>query len=281
MKINKLVLILSHFVLIRIFVVCALVVFSTVINASNSWNDFHWARTNNPFVLLVVNSVTPNWQPALNSSLSLWSMSNVLDLNITSYNDRRNIRKRCPMVQGQMRVCNAAYGYTGWIGLATIAIDSNAHIVKGTAKMNDSYASYWTTEKMNHVICQEIGHVLGLDHVSTDGSSQQTCMDYSQDPNSQWPNTHDYEQLLASYNDIDTYDSYENGTDSGSDDSGGKCNAPKGKGCNKGQNAGVPPAPPMGKRVIQGRNFEIWVAPRANNGLWIHHVYLIPQGSHD
>ena len=52
-------------------------------------------------------------------------------------------RKRCTSVTGAIRVCNAAYGNNGWLGLASINLDSKGHIVKGTAKMNDSYASYY------------------------------------------------------------------------------------------------------------------------------------------
>ena len=56
--------------------------------------------------------------------------------------------------------------------------------------MNDFYQSYWAIPgEKNHVICQEIGHVLGLGHTSEDGTSQGTYMDYSTDINSQWPKT--------------------------------------------------------------------------------------------
>jgi hypothetical protein len=176
------------------------------------------------------------------------------------------------MVQGQMRVCNAAYGYNGWLGLATIGLDPNGHIDRGTAKMNDSYSWYWTFEEKNHVMCQEIGHVFGLGHTSEDGSSQQSCMDYSTDPLSQWPNQHDYDQLTAIYGHTDSYNSYDDGSGSGGD-SGGGCTAPPGKGCNK-NGADVPP---MGVRVVRGPHHEIWVAPRGDGGLWIHHIRLAPK----
>ena len=46
---------------------------------------------------------------------------------------------------------------------------------------------------------QEVGHTLGLDHQSTDGSSLNTCMDYyhnaSADTLSIHPNQHDYDEL--------------------------------------------------------------------------------------
>lgn len=237
-------------------------------HADHSWNNYHWARTTTSFTLQVVDSVTSDWDYQLNESLIKWSQSTVLSANISSANDAKNVRKRCQMVKGQMRVCNAEYGYNGWLGLATIGLDSQGHIDRGTAKVNDSYTSYWTFEEKNHVMCQEIGHVFGLGHTSEDGSSQGTCMDYSTRPESQWPNQHDLDQLLIQYGHIDSYNSY----DDGGSDNTGTCNAPPGKGCNK------TPAvvPPMGVRVVSGAKHQIWVAARKDGGLWIHHIRLAP-----
>lgn len=255
--------------LVRLAVMFAVVAFPTATFASHSWNNYHWARTANPFTLLVVDSMTPDWDVELNTALTGWSAATVLDLSITSSDDSQKTRKRCSAVQGQMRVCNAEYGLNGWLGLASIYLDSNGHITQGTAKMNDSYSSYWSNlDEKNHVVCQEIGHVLGLDHTSTDGSSQGTCMDYSSDPNSQWPNQHDFDELAAIYAHLDSYNSYDTGSSGGG---GGVCSAPPGKGCNK--NAA---APPMGVRVHRGHNYEIWVAPGKDGGMWIHHIRLVP-----
>ena len=255
--------------LIRVPVFLVLAAFSLAAQADHSWNGYHWARTTTHFTLPVVDSVTTDWDGQLGESLARWSLSSVLAANVTSANDSTKTRKMCRMVQGQMRVCNAAYGFNGWLGLATIGLDPNGHIDRGTAKVNDSYSSYWTYEEKNHVMCQEIGHVLGLGHTSEDGSSQQTCMDYSSDPLSQWPNQHDYDQLVAIYGHADSYNSYDDGSGSG----GGVCNAPPGKGCNKN---GVD-VPPMGVRVARGPHHEIWVAPRGDGGLWIHHIRLAPR----
>ena len=110
----------------------------------------------------------------------------------------RLLRNNCNIANGQIRVCNFAYGTNGWLGLASLNIDSNNHILWGTAKVNDSYSM--TQADRNKVMCQEIGHLFGLGHTSENGSSQQTCMDYANDPtNSQWPNAHDYELLDQIY----------------------------------------------------------------------------------
>ena len=85
------------------------------------------------------------------------------------------------MVAGTTQVCNGTYGYNGWLGLATINVTPDKHITQGSAKMNDSYfnsSTYNNPNEREHVMCQEGGHTFGLDHQSTDGSAQNTCMDY-------------------------------------------------------------------------------------------------------
>ncbi len=240
--------------------------------ASHSWGTYHWARVANPFTLQVVDSVTPDWQGELNDTLVEWANSEVLDFADVAGSEDSKVRRRCPMVAGQIRVCNMTYGQNGWLGLATIGIDPNGHIDQGSAKLNDSYDWYFTAAEKNHVMCQEVGHLFGLGHTSEDGSSQSTCMDYSTDPDSQWPNAHDYLQLATIYATTDSYDSYDTGVPDG--DSGGGCN-PRAKKCNQAARA-LAEVPPMGVRVNRGRNFEIWIAARNDGGLWIHHVYLAP-----
>ena len=241
-------------------------------SANHSWNDYHWARQTNPLALQVVDSVTSDWDDVLDDSLWEWNKASVMALAETSQDDRKRTRKQCRSVNGQMRVCNHKYGFNGWLGMASINLDGDGHIVRGVAKVNDSYSSYWADPDFkNHVMCQEIGHVLGLDHTSTDGSSQATCMDYSSDTSSQWPNAHDYEMLVEIYTHSDSYDSYDTGSDS---DDGETCNAPPGKGCNKNQAGEIPP---MGLRVHRGPGFEIWVAPGEHGTTWIHYVTLVPE----
>jgi hypothetical protein len=249
--------------------------------ANHSWNNYHWARTTSSFTLQVIDSTTTAWDYAFVESLARWGQSNALEFNVVSVQDDSRTRKRCPASAGQMRVCNAEYGQNGWLGLATIGLDSNGHIDQGTAKMNDSYAWYYDANpgEDNHVMCQEIGHVFGLGHTSEDGSSQNTCMDYSSSQGSQWPNSHDFQMLSDIYSHVDAYNSYAGADGGGGGGGGGTCNAPPGKGCNK-SGAGAGGVPPMGLRVHKNMNHEVWVASRPDGGLWVHHVYLVPGSEH-
>lgn len=259
----------------KVAAVSTLAVLAAPAQAEHSWSIYHWARTSNPMPLEVVDSVTADWQGEFVDSMDDWNESSVLDMPISQGDGSRKARKRCTTISGKMRVCNASYGRNGWLGLASINLDGERHITKGVAKLNDSYSSYWAaypTEKYS-VMCQEIGHVFGLDHTSTDGTDDNTCMDYSDDVTADKPNDHDYAQLASIYGHEDSYNSYDDGGSTGGD----TCNAPPGKGCNKNrghESAGE--VPPMGIRVTGNARFETWVASDGRGGYWIHHVILAP-----
>ena len=179
--------------------------FPTGTGASHSWGNYHWARTANPFNLKVVDSNTPDWDDELGAAKADWTQSTVLNMISGASDDTSRTRKRCPMVSGQVRSCNSTYGFNGWLGLASINI-SGSHITQGYSKMNDSYfngGGYSETNR-RHVMCQELGHTLGLGHTSEDGSDQNTCMDYSNDLGNPSPNSHDYAQLQTIYQHFDS-----------------------------------------------------------------------------
>ena len=61
------------------------------------------------------------------------------------------------------------------------------------------------------MVCQEVAHTFGLDHQSTDGSSQNSCMDYFSNTGanagstlSTKPNAHDFEELAIIYQHLDS-----------------------------------------------------------------------------
>ena len=66
-----------------------------------------------------------------------WGQSNVLNTTIVPGRTRP---KQCRPTAGRVEVCNASYGNTGWLGVATVWLQSGTtHIVQGTVKNNDFY----------------------------------------------------------------------------------------------------------------------------------------------
>ena len=183
------------------------VVWTGAAAAGHAWGDYHWARTSNPFTVPLGDNVSDtaasNWESALTNASVDWTRSSVLDSPVTP--GQAGNPKRCGAKNGRIEVCNARYGPNGWLGLAQIWT-SGSHIVKATAKMNDTYfdsPSYdFTAER--HVMCQEIGHGYGLHHQDESGADLNTCMDYSNALDNPSPNAHDYEQLEIIYAHVDS-----------------------------------------------------------------------------
>jgi hypothetical protein len=201
----------------RIFSVALLVgavaAFSAVpASATHSWNGYHWARTANPFTIKLGDNVSGTWDGLLATASSDWSKSTVLDTQIVAGGTRP---KSCRPTSGRVEVCSANYNNTGWLGLAQIWITGGTHITQGVVKNNDYYFGsstyqYNNTAEMLHVICQEIGHTLGLDHQDESGISLNTCMDYyhntsASDTKSTHPNQHDYDELATIYQHLDSF----------------------------------------------------------------------------
>ena len=183
-----------------------LVVFPSLTYADHSWGTYHWARTSNPFSLMLGDNVSSIWDPYLATTSSDWSVSGVLNTTIVP---GRTKPRQCRPTSGRVEVCATTYGNTGWLGVAQIWV-SGSHITQGSVKNNDTYfktAKYNTEAWRNLVMCQEVGHTLGLDHQDENFSNVAlgTCMDYSNDPDpNQHPNAHDYEQLETIYAHLDT-----------------------------------------------------------------------------
>jgi hypothetical protein len=176
--------------------------------------------------------VSSKWQQHLATADADWSAYAVLDTFIVPGGTRP---KSCRPTDGRVEVCNAGYGPTGWLGVAQIWI-SGSHITQGVTKLNDTYfdtATYDRPEWRNLVMCQEVGHTLGLNHQDEEfgNSPLGSCMDYTSDPGpNQHPNQHDYDLLEQIYSHLDSFNSYDDAPldGGGSGDDGGGDSACKG-----------------------------------------------------
>ncbi|HET7398807.1 MAG TPA: hypothetical protein VFJ94_09835 [Intrasporangium sp.] len=176
-------------------------------SATHSWGGYHWARTSNPFTVRLGDNVSSQWDTSLQGASADWTKSAVLDTSVVTGS---TAPKNCRPTAGRVEVCNARYGNTGWLGVASISVTGGVHITQGTVKLNDTYFStstYNTPAWRNLVTCQEIGHTLGLDHQDENFTNANlgTCMDYTNSPGTnQHPNKHDYDELALIYSHLDS-----------------------------------------------------------------------------
>ncbi len=195
-----------HKLLVGAVALLAVAALAGVSEATHSWGGYHWARSASPFTLKLGDNVSSAWDSYLATASGDWSLSSVLDTLIVAGGTNP---KSCKPLSGRVEVCSNKYGNNGWLGVATIWA-SGTHIVQGTVKVNDTYFNTATYNKpawRNLVICQEVGHTLGLDHQDENFNNAPlgTCMDYSRDPEpNQHPNQHDYEMLETIYAHLDS-----------------------------------------------------------------------------
>jgi hypothetical protein len=169
--------------------------------ANHAWKTYHWARTSNPFTLEFGDNMSDFWRPYLYNVATDWSRSEALDAAVGV---GHTVPIKCEASPGHIEICDEFYGETDWLGIAHIWTKA-MHITQGTVMMNNTYFTspvYDHPAWKNTILCQEIGHLLGLDHQDEDMTNVPlgSCMDYSLWPaNNQGPNLHDYWQLEKMY----------------------------------------------------------------------------------
>ena len=253
----------------------ALLMFSGgAVLATHAWGPYHWERDSNPLQLHIGNNLTaygsyPSADRShFDTAMDDWNTSSVLDLTEVDGAGLKN----CGAVNGRVEVCNDSYGFRrgGWLGVATIWADGD-HIVKATVQLNDTFlgdgGAYATSAWRQLVMCQEIGHVFGLDHQDENfnNTNLDTCMDYTNSPDSnQHPNQHDYQELADIYHHLDT------GSGGGGGDGGGNC-PPRNPNCAN----GALKAPPFSE--ASRANGSVYIDQMRNGLTRIKHVFWVPR----
>ena len=180
--------------------------------ASNSWSKYHWDISTADSITDPLNfgdQLTTNaWDISLAGASSDWNVSVLKNEIIAGSNTD------CDPVLGGVEVCNDVYGENGWLGIAQVWVyrGKDGHIAQGLVKVNDTYFNmprYDTKAWRDYVVCQEVGHTLGLGHQDEtfDNANLGTCMDYTNDPDgtisaqldNRHPNEHDYDVLTEKY----------------------------------------------------------------------------------
>lgn len=168
----------------KLFGVTALMVAATPAAAvlTPTWNGYRWARQTT-LQLKLADNVSTVWDSYLRTAATDWTVLDNIDLLVTAGTANP---KRCGAVTGTIQACSASYGNNGWLGLASIWL-TNGYITQATVKVNDYYYSdprYNNMAFRQSVMCQEVGHTLGLAHADENFTNLNlgTCMDYTNDP---------------------------------------------------------------------------------------------------
>lgn len=215
---------------IRLFLYVAVCLMLTALvpltaNASHSWGKNHWdlstADTEAEPLKLGDNLTTLPWTDSLNAASDDWNDS-VLKTEVTA--GMNSDPMNCEPTLDRVEACNAEYGDNGWLGIAQIWVyrGRSSHIAQGVVMFNDTYfnfSPYNSQPWRDFVMCQEVGHTLGLDHQDENFSNPNlgTCMDYTSDPDgtisdpdqldNRYPNQHDYDEMMAIYAHLNETDS--------------------------------------------------------------------------
>ncbi len=173
-------------------------------SADHSWNGYHWPSDNlSPTVVNKASS--PLYD--VPAGVTEWAeLPTLINPTLTNAN------------KGNITVTEAFSPF--WLGLARIFVE-DGHITKGEVKLNTRLLNSYGPVAADHVLCQEIGHVLGLDHNRTETG---TCMN-DQVLGFPTPNQHDTVQLNI------IYDGHTDAT--GGDDGGGGNGGGGGPPCEK------------------------------------------------
>jgi hypothetical protein len=166
----------------------------------------HWKRTATQISPPVGDNVSAAWDPYLQTAVADWNLSTVIQSPLVAGSASP---RTCSPVAGTIQVCSYTYGQTGWLSLASISL-SGGHVSQATIKLNDTYlaaAPYNSPSWRSALLCRELGRVYGLGPRNQDSSTDTTasCMEPTNTPaGNEHPDQHDYDQLLAIYNHVDS-----------------------------------------------------------------------------
>lgn len=151
----------------------------------------HWThQSGQERKIIIRDSTNDTWTNKLPNVLSDWGQSSefrfVKQQAATDSTSRLNCTM--PTDYGRVKVCNhGSYTFTG-AGRYTIKFNSEGHIQRGRVRLKNSVVD----ADRRPLMCQEIGHTLGLEHRMTTAS----CMWKNASEAADTPDTHDYEQLF-------------------------------------------------------------------------------------
>lgn len=102
-------------------------------NSTSEWES----RAGQGLSLEIQNSLDDTWTAIFEQAVSDWDNGDPDALTLTTRTI--SVDRACSSVDGVMKVCNANYGETGWLGLNELLLLDRGIIVSSVAKMNEYY----------------------------------------------------------------------------------------------------------------------------------------------
>ena len=196
---------LAHQLVLAGFAMALLLAPVATVLASNVGSGYHWGRKTTQFTLQVGDDVDGVWNKFLGNAIQDWNKNDTVTLKQVSGGTGA---QNCNATTGMVEVCNWKYGtQEGWLGLTRLFFnDKGDHVDAATVQLNDSFfeqnnGQYNSDAARRHTICHELGHTMGLDHVTT-GS----CMNDSQSAvfNNLTPTSKNFKKLAQIYDHKDS-----------------------------------------------------------------------------
>ncbi len=199
----------------------------TVASADHAWSVYHWPSDN--LSPTVVDRTTSPLYDVPAGVLEWANLGTSVQPQMTTSNNK-----------GDIKIKESVIRSTSYLGLAGVYLDGDGHITRAEVVLNtrllvELYDPNAREAVADHVLCQEIGHILGLDHNrdgdDTGGWPDNTCMnDQGHLGEYTSPNSHDTEQLNAIYGHSDANsDGGEGGPDCSKNSNAKKCRSGNGQ----------------------------------------------------
>jgi hypothetical protein len=154
---------------------------------------YYWVRPSSGDLRLRVYLNDVYWRSSFNDAMNEWAGRT--EFTFSSYSSSNCDINR---TYSYVKICDANYGKTSWGAVADVVVNpSNNQIEAGRVRLNTYYQ--WSYGSARSAWCQEFGHVLGLDHRGTSGTTSDdadSCMSYHP-AEPEHPDSHDIAQLAC------------------------------------------------------------------------------------
>lgn len=164
---------------------------------THQWNDngyaLHWTHpAGDERKIIIRDSVADSnsYDTKLTYVLTDWGGSSEFRFTRQSAETDSTSRLNCamPTYYGRVRVCNHDDYTFSWDGYANVRYNDQGHIQRGRVRVKNSNPD----SERRALLCQEVGHTLGLAHRGTTAS----CMYQNDYYAASTPDRHDYDQLV-------------------------------------------------------------------------------------